>query len=182
MPKPLANRLFYILSVDCTNFISQCVWAGYVGFDPDDLTTFKNYISNKIGIVYDEWYAGIGGGSDNWEGVKDFFEYMVTSKSAGPNATTDFTDYDTKRYYTNISAATINVGDVVQLWISDSKGYDHSIFITDKTDNTSDCDYSELYYSAHTNSRYNIKLTYALTYNPYIRRLTPAATCYLKTN
>jgi hypothetical protein len=169
--------------VDCTNFVSQCVWAGYIGFKSTDIATAKNYISKTIGMVPSKWYwKDDKSFTSTWAGVKLFFGYMVTPKTVGPNATTDFSDYDTKHEYTTIAASSIHVGDVIQLWY-DGTGYGHSIFITDKRNNTSNCKYSDLFYSAHTNKQSNMVLSYATGAtgkNRYIRRLTPAATCYLK--
>jgi hypothetical protein len=172
------DSLFYILDYDCTNFVSQCVWAGYVGFDADSIDTFKNYIAKKNGMLYNEWYAGTGGGANSWENAAALFEYMVNSKAAGPNATTDFSDYNAKHHYRTISAASINVGDVIQLWYRTR--YSHSIIITRKTNNTSNCGYGDIYYSGHTNSRWNWSFWEAIYSSNYMRRLTPATTCYLK--
>jgi hypothetical protein len=171
--------------VDCTNFVSQCVWAGYTGFNAnDDIATAKKNISNRVGMVPTKWYFRKAGGGDytsTWTGVKLFFEYMVTPKTIGPNATTDFRDYDSKHHYSTIPAASINVGDVIQLWDEKKGGYYHSIFITQKNNNTDNCQYSDLFYSAHTNNRCNKMLTNAVNLeHPHMRRLTPAATCYLK--
>jgi hypothetical protein len=171
---------FCVMEEDSTNFVSQCIWAGYGGYvRGDDTQTFNNII-NHICMIYSEWHADTVEAAINWANAKNFFKYMVIpSKVAGPNATTDYSDYDIKRYYTDVPAGSINVGDVLQLWISDFLGYNRSIFITKKLGTSTNCTYSQIYYSSHTTNRRNYQLSSLLLNYPYIRRLTPAATCYL---
>jgi hypothetical protein len=175
------NSPFYTYYLDCTNFISQCVWAGYVGYGKTiNKTTAATYISKKAGMAYPEWWANTTTTTSTWAGAKALCEYLVTPKTVGPNATTDFpNDYDAKHYYTTITPASIKVGDVIQIWYDsqDSHGYTHSIIITKKEGNS----YSQIFYSAHTNPQNDMVFTHAMASSEYMRRLRPASTCYLKT-
>ena len=180
-----SKAIFYVINVDCTNFVSQCVWAGYTGFDPTKVSTAQNYISKKIGMMYPDWYAGTGGGSSSWENVKGFFSYMITGKTVGPKVDSYKSGpngADSRLDKSSILPSEIKVGDVMQLYYDEEKGYDHSIIITGKEEGTDK--YEKVYYSGHTNSRLNYPLIYIYNDRTYTgwRKLTPAATCYLKTN
>lgn len=136
-----SDRLFYTASVtggDCTNFVSQCVWAAYGGYDPLSISTTQSNISSKKRMVssstYDSgWYAGTGGGSANWEQVNKFYSYVTSSKTYGPNGTginngKKWSSYP--NYYNSIP-----VGTVIQLHNSGTTEYQHSVYTTGVTTN-----------------------------------------------
>jgi len=91
-----SNWLFYDAGADCTNFTSQCFWAGYGGAYPDasgmypDIAVMSSYISNRkfMNYVYDPnsvlgWYGGTGGGCYQWENVDAFWNNA--SATSQPN-------------------------------------------------------------------------------------------------
>ncbi len=82
-PKDLI--FYYANGGDCTNFVSQCVWAAYGGYDAGSITNSKKNRDNQIRMVSGKWYGGSGGGAGNWEGVENFWKYTTKKKAVGPN-------------------------------------------------------------------------------------------------
>jgi hypothetical protein len=169
-----SSRIFYTAywngsEVDCTNFVSQCVWAGYGGYVESSTNQTNSNISNMVRMVSGVWYGGSGGGSENWEEVPDFFTYMVSSKVLGPQAVTDFSNYNARHYYdedNKVTPASIKVGDVIQYW-KDGK-YCHSSIVSVKGSR-----YTQIKVCYHTSDNLNKPLADMLAWTPYIRRLTP---------
>ncbi len=135
------DRLFYTVSAtsnDCTNFVSQCVWAAYGGYDSSSISTTQNNISSKKRMVsssdYSQgWYAGTGGGSANWEQVNKFYDYVTSSKTYGPNGTginngAKWSSYP--NYYNSVP-----IGTVIQFRKSSDTEYQHSVYASSVTEN-----------------------------------------------
>lgn len=122
-----AKRFFYIVPDrnDCTNFISQCVWAAYGGFDKNSDAKTKKNISNKFRMIKGTWFGGTGGGSSAWESVNPFYTYVNKAKTYGPKG---------KGYNNNKlvkSLTNIQVGDVLQSREDGKKNvYKHSTYVT----------------------------------------------------
>lgn len=122
-----AKRFFYIVpnGNDCTNFISQCVWAAYGGFDKNSDAKTKKNISNKFRMIKGTWFGGTGGGSSAWESVNSFYTYVNKAKTYGPKG---------KGYNNNKlvkSLTNIQVGDVLQSREDGKKNvYKHSTYVT----------------------------------------------------
>jgi hypothetical protein len=167
------NRVFYTTRADCTNFASQCIWAGYIGHFNASI------IRNKKGMIPTEWYAGTGGAATNWENVDKLWSYLTDStKVAGPKGT---------KYVgtkcTNIRPSDINVGDLLQVNKGSGSDYDHSVFVTSKKNTV--LSFDDILISSHTNDRKNYSLQTVINgfggyYNCYIRRFTPQSGCYMK--
>ena len=86
---------------DCTNFISQCLFAGckIMNFTP----TFGWYYNN------------INDRAPAWTGVNEFFRFISTNKSFGPFA-------ELSSYYQ------MRIGDVIQLY--NGQKYYHTLIVT----------------------------------------------------
>ncbi len=138
------SRLFYTASDnDCTNFVSQCVWAaygGYAGNGKDSQT--KSNISNKVRMVntgdgYNSstsWYGGLvgGGGVSNWENVESLWDFATnTSKSNGPKAV----GKNNNDYYYNMNTNDIKLGSVLQFYNPNEGHYGHSVYVTKLSSN-----------------------------------------------
>ncbi|SHK96109.1 amidase domain-containing protein [Desulforamulus aeronauticus] len=120
---------FYNISGnDCTNFVSQCVWAGYGGWDPSGDTNGVNAqrVSNKFRMT-SNWYAGSGGGLSNWENVNSFYSYVTTNTGVGPKGT----GYEIGKSPSSFNYGQISKGNVLQGWPSYYTTYLHSIYISD---------------------------------------------------
>lgn len=99
------NPLFYNftgIGGDCTNFVSQCIYAGCCEM---------NY--NKINGWY---YADVNDRSPSWTGVSFFYDFIITNKLNGPFG------YET-------SVDEMEIGDVVQLRNEMDRHY-HTLLVT----------------------------------------------------
>jgi hypothetical protein len=118
---------YYVDGGDCTNFVSQCVWAAYGGYVPKDDATSKKNIANKVRMVPNIWQGGTGGGMPNWESVKKFWAYTTdSSKTRGPMAN----GYNDGKKYTGIKPADVSVGNVLQVSNNSSSNYGHSVYVS----------------------------------------------------
>lgn len=138
------NTYFYDAGADCTNFVSQCIWAAYGGWSTSmSNTTMQNNIKSKFRMT-STWYAGSGGGSSAWENVDYLWDYAVGNTGNGPKAR----GYNDGGYYTNILPIDIAVGDVLQK-SKDGLDYTHSMYVIE-TPGGSDPKYSEILIAQHS--------------------------------
>lgn len=88
---------------DCTNFVSQCLFAG----------------SQKMNHNYENGWYYINGydKSPSWTSVETLFKFLTTNKSYGPRGK-------------KVSQSEIQVGDIAQLSFSGNT-FEHSLFIID---------------------------------------------------
>jgi len=86
---------------DCTNFVSQSVYAG---------SGVMNYTP-----TYGWYYINADERSPSWTGVEYFYNFMTTNEGAGPFAE-------------DTSIDNIEIGDVIQLGDSDGRFY-HSLVV-----------------------------------------------------
>lgn len=101
----LRNRNYYDfenIGGDCTNFASQCIFAG---------SGVMNYTS-----VMGWYYRSLSDRTPSWSGVEFLYRFLVNNKSVGPFAH-------------EIEASEVQPGDIVQLGNS-QKGFYHSPVIT----------------------------------------------------
>lgn len=142
-----ANSYFYSTGSDCTNFVSQCIWAGYGGWTATMSTsTMQSNISNKVRMVSGTWYAGSGGGSSAWESVNALWNFAVGNTGRGPKAT----GYNNGGYYTEILPIDIGVGDVLQK-SNEGSSYYHSMYVI-STPGGSNPGYNEILIAQHSSN------------------------------
>lgn len=93
---------FDTLGGDCTNFVSQCIYAGagQMNYTPD------------VGW----YYISISDRAAAWTGVTFLYNFLTTNKETGPFAG-------------EVTAEEIQTGDVIQLGRSDGSFY-HSLIVT----------------------------------------------------
>ncbi len=144
------NLMFYYANAaDCTNFVSQCIWAAYGGYDAGSITKSKKNMNNQVRMVAKKWYGGAGGGSTNWENVESFWSYITKKKTVGPNGT----GINNNKKISDLSVANMKIGEVIQVRnASTSKKYTHSVYITAKSNN-------KIYVSQHSSAKFNRSLT-----------------------
>lgn len=123
---------FYDPEDDCTNFVSQCVWAAYGGWIPgytdDRIGRNKLRIKKDIRQVTGIWFGSAGFiGSNKWCRVEEFHGYVVTSKTVGPSAT-----LVAQGRFSNVNPAAAQVGDVIQMVVASytPDRYGHSLYVT----------------------------------------------------
>ena len=86
---------------DCTNFISQCIFAG---------SNTMNYTKNT------GWYYINGNNkSPSWTGVEFLYKFLITNKNVGP-------------YGIEVTQNEIELGDIAQLSFSGQK-FEHTLMI-----------------------------------------------------
>ena len=87
---------------DCTNFVSQCIYAGakIMNFTP----------------ITGWFYRSLSDRTASWSGVEYLYEFLVNNRSVGP-------------YAHRVSPSEVKPGDIVQLGTRSGDFY-HSPFIT----------------------------------------------------
>ena len=118
---PVADRFFYTTESDCTNFVSQCVWAGYGGYVKDNALQVEKNIRRKLGMTA-QWFGNSGGGTPPWESVDRFCLYMKSSKAKV---------YNENSLVIEVDPNDIKVGDVLQFRRNASGPYTHSVYVTE---------------------------------------------------
>lgn len=88
---------------DCTNFVSQCVFAG---------SNVMNY-TNVTGW----YYNSVNDRTASWTGVEFFYNFLTMNDSVGP-------------FGKLVDKQQISVGDVIQLGRSSGNFY-HNLFVSD---------------------------------------------------
>ncbi len=93
------------LGGDCTNFVSQCIFAG----------------AKQMNYTRDTgwYYISIQDRAAAWTGVTFLYNFLVSNTGLGP-------------YATEVTADEITTGDVIQLGRDDGSFY-HSLFVTATT-------------------------------------------------
>jgi len=87
---------------DCTNFISQCVYAGSCQMNGTP--------------VYGWYYMDSENRTASWTGVEFFYNFMTTNQGVGP-------------FMREVGAGDLDVGDVIQLGRPDGSFY-HTLLVT----------------------------------------------------
>lgn len=93
---------------DCTNFVSQCLYAG---------SPVMNYTP-----IFGWFYEGVENRTPSWTGVEFLYNFLVSNKSVGPFAV------ETNKY-------SVTYGDVIQLGRSDGSFYHSLIVISNDSGN-----------------------------------------------
>ncbi|WMJ23277.1 amidase domain-containing protein [Paludicola sp. MB14-C6] len=119
----LRNPNYYDFSKiggDCTNYASQCVFAGC------DVMNYK--------AIYGWYYMNSNNRAPAWTSVKFFYRFMTTNKAEGPYG-----------YECDISE--VVPGDLVQIRFQGSYEFDHTPIITDIKGNRN---IDNIYVAAHS--------------------------------
>lgn len=128
---PEADRLFYYSESDnCTNFISQCVWAAYGGWLPygqtaENAARIRAGFRMVTGIWFgSQWHIG----STRWCRVEEFHTYVISSKTRGPAARMTVSGtFDT------VAPSALQRGDVMQLVVAPyaPNRFGHGLYVTE---------------------------------------------------
>jgi predicted GH43/DUF377 family glycosyl hydrolase len=167
---PVIQRLFYYGdSDDCTNFISQCVWASYGGWvsgiDAPTVGINTKRIKTDIRQVKGEWFGSESNiGSNKWCRVEEFFKY-VTDKSKGIGPTAQLVSEGT---FWSVDPRIIKQGDVIQMVVTTytKDRYGHGLFVT-KAGSTWD----EVLICCHTYDRMNVPMIWFAQYPQIYQKL-----------
>ena len=94
---------------DCTNFASQCIYAG---------SGVMNYTP-----LYGWYYRTVNDRTPSWTGVNELYRFLVNNKGAGPQGrVTDLRG--------------IEKGDIIQLKFQPGERFDHTPVVVDAGDGT----------------------------------------------
>ncbi len=96
---------------DCTNFASQCLYAG---------SGIMNYTP-----VTGWFYITTNDRTASWTGVEELYRFLVNNKGAGPQGRV-------------VSLGEIQLGDIVQLKFSSGVRFNHSPVVVDPGNGTPD--------------------------------------------
>lgn len=162
------NYIFNRASLDCTNFVSQCVWAGYGGtngysipYSPSSTNStcvkLKERVKNDYRMT-SAWYGRMYGSKNgdppsNFCGVVSFYDYVTTNTGNGPRANS----YNNGKVYSSLST-TMNKGDVLQFYKSSAGRYYHSVIVVSTT-NYKVADYAKVRVAQHQSEYYNRNLS-----------------------
>lgn len=168
------NYIFKRASEDCTNFVSQCVWAGYGGADGysipsnprvDDATcvALKNRVASNYRMT-STWYgrnydSPYGDPPSQFCGVEAFCTYVTSNSGVGPRATV----YNNNSVYTNLSVK-IKPGDVLQFYNSSLGRYRHSVIVVSQNE-YGVADYSQVRVAQHSGDYNNRPLSELISGN-----------------
>ena len=100
---------FSDLGGNCTNFASQCLYAG---------SGVMNYTP-----IYGWYYISLNNRAPAWAGVDELYRFLTTNRGAGPRGRV-----------TGLDA--IRGGDIIQLKFDEGTRFDHSPVVVDAGDNT----------------------------------------------
>ena len=162
------NYIFKRASLDCTNFVSQCVWAGYGGTDgytipSDPSVNNATCVALKKRVASDyrmtsSWYgrnydSTLGDPPTNFCSVVNFCNYVSSNTGNGPKATV----YNNGKVYTNLSVK-MKAGDVLQFYNNSTGTWYHSVIVVTETD-YSVSDYKKVKVAQHESDYNNRSLS-----------------------
>ena len=126
------NGIFKSMGLDCTNFVSQCMWSGYggtKGYSLDDTAALKARVAADYRQT-STWYGRNADspyqyGSGAFIRVVDFWDYVTTNTGYGPRAT----GYNNNKVWTQLTVVP-RTGDILQVYSSSQGRYVHSVIVT----------------------------------------------------
>lgn len=162
-------QLFYVGEDDCTNFISQCVWAAYGGwlpaFTPEATAENRSRIKKDVRQVAGAWYGSAAHiGSPAWCRVVEFYDFATRpGKTFGANAMKI-----AEGGWKDVNPASLRKGDVLQLVVVPytPNRYGHGLYVTVPGNS-----WDEVCICCHTNDRLNAPLTEFSSYPDIYPRL-----------
>ena len=126
------NGIFKSMDMDCTNFVSQCMWSGYggtKGYSLDNTAALKARVAADYRQT-STWYGRNADspyqyGSGAFIRVVDFWDYVTTNTGNGPRAT----GYNNNKTWKQLTVVP-RTGDILQVYTSGKGRYAHSVIVT----------------------------------------------------
>ena len=126
------NGIFKSMGLDCTNFVSQCMWSGYggtKGYYLDDTAALKARVAANYRQT-STWYGRNADspyqyGSGAFIRVVDFWDYVTTNTGDGPRAT----GYNNNKVWRQLTVVP-RTGDILQVYSTAKGRYSHSVIVT----------------------------------------------------
>ena len=143
------NSCFFEAIEDCTNFVSQCIWAAYGGWSDGDsnATMTTNIAARKrmqSSAALDNWFGHKNSIGNPWGGVGNLWTFATGSPSTGPKAT----GVNNSKVWSNIASTSIVTGQVLQFRNGSSGNYSHSVYVSGGTNDT----YANIKITQHTSN------------------------------
>ena len=126
------NGIFKSMGLDCTNFVSQCMWSGYggtKGYSLDNTAALKARVAANYRQT-STWYGRNADspyqyGSGAFIRVVDFWDYVTTNTGHGPRAT----GYNNNKLWSQLTVVP-RTGDILQVYSTAKGRYSHSVIVT----------------------------------------------------
>lgn len=123
--KEKKDRLFYTAGEsDCTNFVSQCIWASLGNYNPmDNEETISNIKKEKC-MIKNLWLGNQYGGTMAWANVESLWNFILKKpefKAKGINQNKPVSDLNMEQ---------ISEGDIIQVRRRNDSRYSHSAYVT----------------------------------------------------
>mgnify|MGYP004595414965 FL=1 len=126
------NYIFKRMDADCTNFVSQCLWAGYGGTSGYSLSNTEA-LKARVAANYrqtSDWYGRNYDSSSQYATgafmrVVELWTYATENTGNGPRAT----GYNNNKVWTSLSVVP-RTGDVLQFYSSSKNRYNHSVIVS----------------------------------------------------
>lgn len=180
------NYIFKRMSADCTNFVSQCLWAGYGGAQGCALTN-PEPLRNRVAANYRQtssWYGRNYNSSSEYAAgpfmrVVELWSYATTNTGDGPRAV----GYNDGNVWTSLTVLP-QIGDILQFYNTSLGRYWHSVIVTRITTNLTQSNILDnVWISQHSGDYVNRPLRETLADNGGImsgkmRLMCPGATTF----
>lgn len=144
------DRLFYTAGdSDCTNFVSQCVWASLGNYNPLDNDYTVSNIKKEKCMIKNLWLGNQYGGTAAWENVEALWTFILSRpefKAKGVNQ---------NQPLSNLNLDDISEGDIIQVRKRNDYRYSHSAYVTSVK---KDKDSNFIYVSQHSYDKLNRNL------------------------
>ena len=126
------NYIFKRMDADCTNFVSQCLWAGYGGTSGYSLSNTEA-LKARVAANYrqtSDWYGRNYDSSSQYATgafmrVVELWTYATENTGNGPRAT----GYNNNKVWTSLSVVP-RTGDVLQFYSTSSGRNYHSVIVS----------------------------------------------------
>ena len=126
------NYIFKRMDADCTNFVSQCLWAGYGGTSGYSLSNTEA-LKARVSANYrqtSDWYGRNYDSSSQYATgpfmrVVELWSHATGNTGDGPRAT----GYNNNNVWTSLSVVP-RTGDVLQFYSSSAGRYNHSVIVS----------------------------------------------------
>lgn len=119
------DRLFYTAgNSDCTNFVSQCIWASFGNYNPLDNNYTISNIKQERCMIKNVWLGNKYGGTTAWENVEALWSFILNKE--GVNAK----GINQNKPASDLNLNEISEGDIVQVRKRNDYRYSHSTYVT----------------------------------------------------
>ncbi len=142
------NYIFKRATLDCTNFVSQCIWNGYggssgynievIGYDSSyyynsTVQALRQRVANNYRQT-SKWYgrnydSPYGNPISSFCGVPSLWDFATNNTGTGPKAT----GYNNGKVYTDLSTP-MKRGDILQFFNPSTSTWYHSVVVVTCTD------------------------------------------------